>query len=70
MTIMGSVCLRSDLAAPNSRSSISSMTICSYRLISFLSGSLSVWMAFSTVSQWPLLMSAMKASWGAEERKN
>ena len=31
--------------------------------MSFLSGSLRVWIALRTVSQWPLLMSAVKASW-------
>ena len=63
MTIIGSVCLKVDRAAPSSRSSISSMTICSYKSINFLSGSFKVWIARRTTSQCPLLMSAMNWSW-------
>lgn len=35
---------------------------CSYRSISFLSGSFSGWMACKTVSQWPLFISPTKLS--------
>lgn len=60
--VMGSVWRSRDLAAPSSLSSISSRTICSYRLSSFLSGNLRDWVTFSTVSQCPLEISCTKPS--------
>lgn len=56
------VCLRSDLAALISLSSINSITICSYKSISLLSDSLSGCIVCKTVSQCPLLISLTKLS--------
>lgn len=60
--IIGSVCLNKDRAAPSSRNSISSKTICSYKFNSFLSGNLRLCVTFKTVSQWPFVISWTKPS--------